>query len=561
MGMSVVLLENEKPQPAWCLLLPNLGGWFFLFLLVCFMFLDPLKLLWDGGTCRHLITGVYVLTRHAIPTTNYVSALFPDVACLTHSFLGDLAFGLAFQLWNLKGVVMLSALAISLSLTWSYQFARARGLGSVSALLVLVLAMTACSMHWSARCHLFSYLAFLLLYWLNYLSSVSQRQRLFFSAIIMLCWVNVHGSFLIGILMLALKAISDWLEWAWGWQSHPGPAGAENPTGQLPATAETLAGASGADLRAVARWDIFTLIAAAAAICVNLRGPGFYAYVLGYLSHPMILFRSDEWRSLDFSLGIQTWSFLLIFAVLAALWALSDYRPRLWELSLILALYLAGLHTMRLIPYFVLAALPAMGPPWSEWRAASLSGSPASTAGWLKRLCLRFFALEVRVEAQERPRLAVAIARLAIAGLLCATFLLLPSIQVKDFNARKLPVKAVDYIALNGLTGLGFVLDNWGGYLYWRLGRPVFIDDWTDFYPLPFLQEYVATLMGQAGWQDVLDKYHIQYVLIPCRQLLGAALSASPGWQKAFEDQVSELYVRRQKVGVDVPAADRPSSL
>jgi hypothetical protein len=512
------------------LFLPGPGGWFFLLLLGCFLFARPLLLLWDGGTCRHLETGVEFVQHLRIPDTNYVSALFPKVPCLTHSFFGDIAYAVFYQLWQLNGVVLLASTATVLGLTWTYQLARARGLGPVVGPILLVLGLAACSMHWSARCHIFSYLCFLALFYLQFMSGLSERKKTALTALVLLLWVNIHGSFLIGLFVLGVKLVADWLELSWGEKE----------------SARRL------------KWDLTALGAAAMAICFNLRGPGFYTYVAGYLSHPMILLKSNEWRSLDFSLGFQTWSALFVYLILVALWVVPGFRPRLWEFLLVTALFLAGLHTMRLIPYMVIAALLAMGPAWLFVRKKVLSSlarvQPASAGaeseglkaadGWLRRLLVAILLMEIRVEKQERASKLGAPVYLAAFGVMAAFFLFTPALKIKDFNPERLPVKAVDYIAEHQLSGLGFIYDNWGGYLHWRLGRPVFIDDWTDFYPVPFLEEYVATLMGQAGWQERLDRYKIQYVLIPRSTLLGQALLQSPQWRRAFQDEAGELYVR-----------------
>lgn len=491
-------------------------------------------LLWDGGTCRHLETGIEFITHWHVPDTNYVSALFPKVPCLTHSFFGDIAYALFYQLGQLNGVVLLASTAIVLGLTWTYQLARARGLGPVVGPVLLVLALAACSMHWSARCHIFSYLCFLILFYLQFMCGQSERKKLALTALVLFFWVNLHGSFLIGLFVLGIKLFADWLEACWGVRE------------------------SALKLK----WDLLTIAASALAICLNLRGPGFYTYVTGYLAHPMILLKSNEWRSLDFSLGFQTWSALFVYVVLVALWVVPGFRPRLWEFLLVTALFLAGLHTMRLIPYMVIAALLATGPAWLFVKVKVLSslrdGESANTGaksefvgessgGWLKQLLVRILQMEARVAVQERSSKLGPPVYLAAFAAMAAFFLFTPSLKIADFNAERLPVKAVDYLAEHQLSGLGFVYDNWGGYLHWRLHRPVFIDDWTDFYPVPFLEEYVSILMGQAGWQELLDRYKIQYVLIPRSSLLGQALLQSPGWRREFQDEAGELYVRQAR--------------
>jgi hypothetical protein len=510
-----------KPEISWKIFLPGSAGGLFIYILGCFLFFKPLLLLWEGGTCRHLVTGEYFVRHFSVPTTNYVSALFPNVPCLTHSFLGDVILGFAGQFFGLNGVIAAVSLGIVISLMWSYQLGRARGMGAVSGLMIIALVMAACSVHWTARPLVFSYLTFLGLYYVTFMSPMSDRARIIATALIMMLWVNLHGSFLLGLLVLAIKFAFDLLELAWR---------------------------KGLSKRILVV-DLVAIAAAAAAICVNLRGPGFYTYVIDYLHHPMILFRSNEWRSLDFSLGFQTWSFLFLFVLVVACWAISGKRQSPSMVAVTCALFLLGVHTMRMVPYFALSALPAIGYSWSAMREHVLASSDSANAGWLQRACAWFFNLEKRIESQEVFSWKPVGVQVALTVAVLAVFVFAPQFRISDFDPKRMPVEATNFLQHSGMQkNLGFVYDNWGGYLYWRFREPIFIDDWTDFYPMEFLNQYVATITAGDGWKANLDRYGVSYALIPRDSNLSIALLQTPGWKRAYRDQCSDVFIRTDVV-------------
>ncbi len=513
------------------------GASVFLVVLVYFLVTGHDLLLKDGGSCRHLTTGLYFLEHLNVPTTNYTSALFTEVPCLTNSLLGDIAFGLAYKFWQLNGIVLLCAAAMALTYMWSYQFARARGLGARLSLSVLVLVTFASSLHWTARCHIFSYLFFLILYYVQFLEQSYGIKKMFLTSALMVCWINFHASVFIGILILICKTGGTVLE--------------------------TVFGTRGSKPLGVLGWDITTFLATLVAFCINLRGPSIYNYMFGYLLHPMIQFESPEWRSIDFVYGFQIWPFLFLLVIVAASWTYSDHRPKPGEFLLISALFLLGVHSMRIIPYFALLALPA----------AAVFCRQASKAADTQERPVKTDSSDLLAETGREPdpsdgnnqlgaekieagarktvshtflKNRFAIVQSAMAFVVAVCFLVLPQFKVLDFNPLILPVGAVSFIEKQKLTGLGFVWDNWGGYLYWRLGRQVFIDDWTDYYPVNFVLQYLAVIRTQPGWETILDSYHLQYVLIPKFPTpIGFALSRSTYWQRVFSDDASELYIRR----------------
>lgn len=509
----------------WQLFLPNLGGWIFLLLLAGFLFFRSNLLLMDGGSCRHFLNGVYLLQHHHVPFVNYFSALFPNEPIVNRCWLGDFAFGSLYHFFNLNGVVFLSTLAIALSLTWAYQIGRARGAGTISGPLLMIPVVAACSLHWSARCHVFSYFPFLLLFQVIFMSTYPTKVRVLLSTSIMLWWTNLHGSFVIGILLLLANLCGHFVESLFFSKK-------EEPRAY--------------SLKA----DLLCLIGGAVATFFNFSGSNLHQHLIQYMGNANVPMY-DEWRSIDFSLGLPIWSFVFLFIAFVCMWIISRKKTGMGELVFAGIMFAGGVHSMRIIPYFALLALPVIGPVWREMqtRFANLNTAKSSV---MENSLLAFQRFEKRYEAPERALSKSAPWNIALAAVMAVLFFSLPAFSIRDFSSDRLPVQSAKYIEEHHINGLGFMRDNWAGYMYWRIGKPIFFDDWPEYYPHIVLEEYMQLITASGKWQDLLDKRNVQYVLVPGDTPLSQELAKLPQWQHESVEKGTELYVRKAAAPVSV---------
>jgi hypothetical protein len=440
-------------------------------------------------------------------------------------------------------------------LTWSYQMGRARGFGLGSGMIMLSIVMAAVGMHWSARSHVYSYLPFLIVYYLLFMATSGRELSAAEGAVKAVCvgaamclWANLHGSFMIGVAMIAIKAVFEAIQFA------------RNQNRALAASQ--------------LKWDAIALAVALGATCINPRGLSFYTHVANYLSNPLIVHRTDEWRAFDLFAGVGAWAFLLLIAITATLIWKTKKVPSAAELTLFIILLIAGFDSMRLIPYCALIAIPIAAPAWNVLKkkyAADLlssaddtaansdnekddsstlpkeqsTNSPGRTRASGTRL-ERFVRFETRAEKQEPHGLRVAIGSIILALIMGAVMMAAPFSQIKDFDRERLPVDAVNLMNQKSISGLGFNYDNWGGYLYFKLHKPVFIDDWADFLPVKFVDDYVDVLTAKPGWQDKFDRYRFAWVLVPNESQLAQLLVHSADWKVMYKDKVAVLLVRNR---------------
>ena len=90
--------------------------------------------------------------------------------------------------------------------------------------------------------------------------------------------------------------------------------------------------------------------------------------------------------------------------------------------------------------------------------------------------------------------------------------------------------QAADWLDKHPQHGKMFNYFTWGGYLLYREWpeQKVFIDGQTDFYGEALTRQYERVITLAPGWEDVLNQYHVRWVLIPPGGPLASALRGSP---------------------------------
>src|SRR5439155_12015839 len=134
---------------------------------------------------------------------------------------------------------------------------------------------------------------------------------------------------------------------------------------------------------------------------------------------------------------------------------------------------------------------------------------------------------------------------LALAALVKILIPLPAAVNEKQL-ATIVPMQAVKFIESTRPPGPLFNSYNWGGYLTWALypDYPVYVDGRTDLYDDAFLRQYLTAALGQPDYQQVLDQYHLNLVLIERDSPLDQRLGLSPQWRPLYQDAISVVYQR-----------------
>jgi hypothetical protein len=506
---SVPVGTQENAFLRW--LMPSVADLIFIAVLAALLFTQvSVKLLGDAGIGWHIRTGQLILATHTIPRVDPFSSQI-DKPWIAWEWLYDVTVGWLDSRAGLNGVVWFTAVVIATVFAALFRMLVRRGAGFLVGLVLSLLAMVASMIHFLARPHVLSWLFAVGWFWI--LSSYERRsdhrssQRIWLLPLMMLVWVNVHGAFLLGFVLLAIF----WVGSLWSWLHL-----------REPRIEESLQ-----KIAAGKRVRKLTLVGAVsfAASLVNPCGWYLHEHIYGYLTNHFLMDHIDEFQSPNFHGITQRYFLILLLIAIAALIA-NGRKLRASEVLLVLFAVYAGLFASRNIPVSSILLAAIVGPLLPSW----------SSRGFPNRMA----ALDATMRGHLWP-IAAAVATLVIAmigGRVGSTVLM-----DAHFDPQRMPVDAVSFVTKAGIRGPVFSPDYWGGYLIYRLypQNKVVIDDRHDFYGEPLLEMYLRTIHVEPGWEDFLKGRSC--VLLPRKNALTEILLKTPEWKVIYSDDVATVFL------------------
>ena len=450
----------------------------------------------DPDMWWHLRTGEYILAE-GIPNQDIFSFTVPAHEWITHEWLSELIMWLVWQIGGLPALMLFFAGINTLAFWLVYQ--RCDGKPYLTAF-VLLLAAIASSIIWGSRPQMFNILftAIFLFIVEGVRRQELSRRALWWLVPAMIIWANLHSGYLLGIVLLATYVVGDGLQRQFG---------DDNST---------------PDWATIRQLAIITLLCFLAAI-LNPNGAELWIYPFLTLGSGAMQSYIQEWHSPNFHIAVF-WAFAgLLFAGILS-WAFSRQRPSWSDILLLLGTASAGLLSARHIPLFALVASPIVCRHLTDWveqmPAFTPLLNPSEKTNKLNWILLGLFGLATTLWVGQNIA------------------------QNDEKIAIQYPVTAVDYLQESGLAEQnGYNSYNWGGYLIWR-GLPVFVDGRADVYGDDFLHNYRLTFDSSLKWQEPLDQYQVDYLLMERGDPLNTLLATSSDWQEEYSDDVAQIFVR-----------------
>jgi hypothetical protein len=436
----------------------------------------------DGDTLWQIRTGEWILDHRAIPSTDPFSFTAGDRYWFAHEWFAEVLMALAFRAGALQGVMVLAAAAAGLTAAVLLYHLR-RFLPALYAVVGLIVALSAAAPSVLARPHLLAWPCLAL--WCGGLVTARARRIAppFALLPVMVLWVNLHGSFMLGLLLsgaFMIEALFD--------------ADADRP-------------------RILMSWARFTLAAWAA----SLLNPDFLEGVL----FPIRMMRMSslawigEWQPAGFGAGIQPLEAVVLAGL--ALGFSANIRIPPMRLLIFLGLVHGALsHTRHQQLLGIVGAL-VLAEPFG----ASLTCRCAEASGraW-RRLapCAALAAL-----AALTGRMALPLAPEHTGAAFAAMLDRLPP------GLRARPV-------LNEYS--------FGGKLIYNGVRP-FIDSRADLYGDAFLARYRQIILpDRAELARSRSEYGIVWTIFPAASPLVQVLDQDPGWRRLVEEDGIVIHTR-----------------
>jgi len=460
--------------------------------LAFFVYLFATRTIADPDIWWHLRNAEYLLRTGAMIRHDFYTFTVTGAGWINHEWLGELPYYFAWQWLGFRGlylVVLLLAEAIVLGVFYLSRYVSGN---TKAAFVASWMAAWLATVSLGPRTLLFGWL--FLVVELAVLTRFSAGvDKTWLLPPLFLIWANTHGSWLIGMVFLLVYFACGLVRGYWGrieaqrWTRHE--------TKKL-------------------AW-VCTL--SLAALFVNPWGYGLvlYPFNLAFQQTANIAHIS-EWQSLDFHSVRGKFVFVMAASTIV-LGLARRTRWRLWEVFFVIVGFYSAMTYSR---FMFLAAIVV-----TPFLARELN-----------------FLAPYR-ERGDKPLLNAAL----LAGLAAIAIMIFPSqAQLEEGTRRFYPAKALSFVEKLPPNERMFNDYLWGGYLIWNARHiPVFVDSRVDIFEYAgVFQDYLTAKRG-AGSLEVLDKYHIRYVLhTKQNEPLAYLLMHNSGWKVVYEDEVAVLLER-----------------
>jgi hypothetical protein len=450
----------------------------------------------DPDLWWHLKIGDTILRTHHWPTADVYSFTVNGQPWLAYEWLGELLQALAYRVGNLHGLLVFSVFIGSAVLIGLYVLATLSCENSKAGFVAAAVLALFTVVSFSLRPQMLGYLFLVLTLIALERFRQGKYRMLWFLPIMMLLWVNTHGSWIVGVGTLLVYWISGIFKFSLGnLEAKPWSAGER------------------VQLASIFLLSVIAIPATPYGIRVA-TSPFEFAFSL-----PLNVGNIEEWQSMPFH-EIVGQAFLALLLLIAIAQITLRLRWRLETLLLFLAgSALACMH-IRFLLVFVPFAAPVIATIIARW-------------------------IPCYDSRKDKPLLNCALMVLLLAAI--AHFS--PSAaDLRHKIALNFPVDAVKYMRGHPLSGPMYNSYGFGGYLVWSEAprRKVFIDGRGDVYERGgVLADYLHISRLQPGALSVLQQYGIQSCLLRRDEPLATVLSYSRDWRRVYADQVAALFVRR----------------
>jgi len=464
-------------------------------LLVGAVFADGRSFHVDPDLWWHIKVGEAILTTHRWPTTDPYSFTVFGQPWMAYEWLGDVLFAAVHRMAGISGLDTLLIVLGSAVMLALYALATIRTGNSKAGFVTAAALFLLTAVSFSMRPQMLGYLFLILTLIALERFRQGKPRALWFLPLLMLLWVNTHGSWIIGLGTIFVYWMSGLFEFQ---------------VGSLEAKRWTPI-----ERRSISLVFLLSLIALpitpyGARIAIS---PFEFAFSL-----PLNAKYIEEWQSMPF--GITGGKIFLGFVLgLILLQVMLRLKWRFEEL----ALFLFGTAMACLHIRFLLIFVPFLAPVLAMILARCVPAYDRAKDKFLLNLALM----------------------VAVGAAIVHYF---PSRAELQRNiAKTFPVAAVEYLQRHDVPGPMFNNYGFGGYLVLTRApeHKVFIDGRGDVYERGgVLADYLHMSHIGPGSLEVLKGYGVRSCLLQRDEPLATLLSASPEWQRIYLDNVSTLFVR-----------------
>ncbi len=178
-------------------------------ILVFFVIIQASSGIFDTDIWLHLKTGKLIVRNLQVPHVDPYSFTTSGIRWINHSWAFQVFVYLTYRFFNLNGLILLQTLLVALSFLVLFFIGFRDKRYAISASILSVLVIFATRSRFNLRPDMLSLFFFGI--FLHQLKFAKESNRIYFLAILQLIWVNCHGYFFLGPLLIFLYLIAELL--------------------------------------------------------------------------------------------------------------------------------------------------------------------------------------------------------------------------------------------------------------------------------------------------------------------------------------------------------------
>jgi hypothetical protein len=470
-------------------------------------------LLLDGDCGWHIRTGEYILQTGIIPSTDIFSFTKYGKPWFAWEWLTDILWAGLHHTFGLRGLAWFAGAIIAVFTTTLLRFALWRGANVFVALGVTLAASGAASIHYLARPHLFTLLVIPVFMWVIDRDRKQQSKWLWALVPLTAVWTNLHGGWVISVLITGALAAGSLIE--------------------------KLLGREDASWALVRRYGLLTALCALASLA-NPFGVHLHLHIVGYLKSDWIRNMVKEFQSPQFrSESLLQFEVLMFVGFLAAARHLRERR--ITEVLWFLGLAHMALEAARHVPVYVAVLAPWIAVEITRWWNYWVGRADRKSAA----------AIFDQMSRDIRP---VFTRNSVWAPAALVVILMLPAPLMKwptDFPDFLFPTKFVQQFRSEIAGSRVLTTDQWADYLIYANypQQRVFFDGRSDFYGPEIGDDCLRLANASHQWPQLLDQYRFDWALVPVEWPLAAVLKLDRRWRIRGDDGKAIVFERVKGAG------------
>lgn len=441
----------------------------------------------------HLRDAQILVQQHSLSSVDAYSFTATGLPWINFSWLSELIYYLAYKALGLQGILLTFFAVVALIYVGVYYLSCRNGANCKDAAITTFAAICLGGVSIGPRMLLFGWLCMIgVLLVLDYFRRTGSG--LWLLPPIFALWINCHGSWPFGLVVLGIFLVSGLVEGRWG--------------------AVVATRWNGSQLKQL-------LIASAASLAALLVNPFGYKLLLvpvRFSSMTRVLTRFvEEWHPASLSNLDGIFAFGVILALFAT-FLLSSGTWRLDEVLLIAFALWSALSHVRFVFFLGMVAMPILAP----------------------RLSL-FPPYE---RERDKKYLNAAIIIVVIAAMV---YFFPSEINLQQKFDDEYPKAALAFMQGQNISGRIFNQYKFGGYMEFHAPQfKTFIDGRAELFTMndTFADYLQAT--GISKPFETLDKYNIQCVFLEPDEPLVYVLQHSSGWRQVYSDRIAVVFERVQ---------------